>query len=72
MATRLPHQESHLPEHEREALEIVVTIAETVPGSTVDERLRREQTKAILELLAAHVSRVQSGPRPLRNEKPCG
>ncbi len=69
--TRLPHQESHLPEHEHETLEIVVSIDETVPGSTLDKRLRREQTKAILKLVAAHLSRVHSVPLPSDNEKPC-
>jgi hypothetical protein len=63
---------SHLLGHQHEALEIVVSIDETVPGSTLDKRLRREQTEALLQLLAAHRSQVQIAPTPGAKEKPCG
>lgn len=36
---------------------IVVSIEHTKPGSPLDEHLRREQTRALLDLLADHVAR---------------
>lgn len=54
-----------------EALEIVVTTDETVPAGTLDKRLRRGQTKVILVLVAAPLSRVHSVSRPPEREKPC-
>ncbi len=53
-----------------EALEIVVTTDETVPASTLDKRLRHGQTKVILELVAAPLSRVHSVSRPLTKKNP--
>jgi hypothetical protein len=41
-----------------EDIETIVSIEETIPGTALDQRLRREQTEAILQLLAAHSSRV--------------
>jgi hypothetical protein len=38
---------------------IVVSIERTKPGSPLDEHLRREQTQALLDLLADHVARQQ-------------
>jgi hypothetical protein len=53
-------------------MEVVMSIEETTPGSDLDELLRREQTEAILELIAAHVaaqSRVHIAPRNMQNEE---
>ncbi len=71
MAKRLPHQQSHPPEHgPEEELGIIVAIDETIPCATLDRMLRRERTKAILELIAAHLSRVHSVPHPLAKKNP--
>jgi hypothetical protein len=37
-------------------LEIIVSIEETEPGSVLDERLRREQARAFLRLLASYAA----------------
>jgi hypothetical protein len=42
--------------------EIVFIVEETAVGTELDAFLRREQTEALLELLAAHQSRVQIAP----------
>jgi hypothetical protein len=47
-----------------EGVEIVFIIEETVVGTELNALLRREQTEALLELLAAHRSRVQIAPTP--------
>lgn len=71
MARRLPHPESHRPEREHEEeLEIIATIDATIPGTALDKRLRREQAEAIVELIAAHLSRVHSAPHPLQKKNP--
>jgi len=49
---------------------VVVSIEHTKPGSPLDEQLRREQVRALLDLLADHVRRCQddqsqSGPAVL-------
>jgi hypothetical protein len=67
-----PHQESQPREHQHEeGLEIIVSIKESIAGAVLDQRLRREQTEAILRLLAAHLSRVHSVPPPPEAEKTC-
>jgi hypothetical protein len=38
---------------------VVVSIEHTKPGSPLDEQLRREQIRALLDLLADHVRRCQ-------------
>jgi hypothetical protein len=48
----------------------IVTIDETIPGAALNERLRLEQTRAILELTAAHLSRVHIVPRPSTDHNP--
>jgi hypothetical protein len=72
VARPLAHQESPLaePEHDEER-EIIVTIGETIPGTALDNRLRSEQTEALVELVAAHLSRVHSVHPPSDKEKPC-
>ncbi len=71
MAKRLPHQQLDLREHEPDVgLAIIVAIDETIPGTALDEVLWREQTAAILELIAAHLSRVHSVPRNSVKEEP--
>jgi hypothetical protein len=37
-----------------------MSIEETKPGSALDDQLRREQTKAIFDLLMAHRRRAES------------
>jgi hypothetical protein len=39
---------------------IVVSVEYTTPGSPLDEHLRREQTRALLNLLADHARRQRS------------
>lgn len=71
MAQRLRHQRLHPPEHDYDGeLEIIVTITETIPGAALDKRLRREQAEALLDLIAAHLSRVHSVPHPLAKKNP--
>lgn len=41
---------------------VVVSIEHTKPGSPLDEQLRREQVRALLDLLADHVRRCQDNP----------
>jgi hypothetical protein len=52
-------------------VEIVFIVEETVVGTELDALLRREQTEALFELLAAHRSRVQIAPTSATKEKPC-
>jgi hypothetical protein len=52
-------------------MEIVFIVEETVGGIDLDALLRREQTEALLELLAAHRSRVHIAPTPAAKGKPC-
>jgi len=40
--------------------QIVVSIEHTTPGSPLDEQLRREQTRALLDLLADHATRQRA------------
>jgi hypothetical protein len=54
---------------------IVVSIEHTKPGSPLDEHLRREQVRALLDLLADYVRRCQddesnSGPAVLPTPGP--
>jgi hypothetical protein len=42
---------------------VVVSIEHTKPGSPLDEQLRREQVRALLDLLADHVRRCQDDRR---------
>jgi hypothetical protein len=42
--------------------EVVVCVERAKPGSPLDERLRREQTLALLDLLADHVARRRANP----------
>jgi hypothetical protein len=54
-------------------MEVIYSIEETVPGSALDEQLRREQTQAILDVLASwieHQSQVQSVPPAPGKKKP--
>ncbi len=51
---------------------VVISIEETTPGSDLDERLRREQTEVVLELIAAHMaarSRVHIAPRNIQEQE---
>src|SRR6185295_19184847 len=41
-------------------LKTTMSIEETKPGSALDDQLRREQTKAIFDLLMAHRRRAES------------
>ena len=41
-------------------LETTMSIEETKPGSALDDQLRREQAKAIFDLLMAHRRRAES------------
>jgi hypothetical protein len=67
-----PHQESPPREHQHEEEpEIIASIKETIPSTALDQRLRREQTEAILELISAYLSRVHSVPPTSEDEKPC-
>ena len=52
-------------------MEIVFLVEEAVVGTELDALLRREQTEALLELLAPHRSRVHIAPTPAAKEKPC-
>lgn len=45
------------PQYPIEDLEPVFEVESPEPGSALDERLRREQTKAILDLLIAYKRR---------------
>jgi hypothetical protein len=65
VARQPAHQESHLREHDHDEE------LETDPGTALDNRLRREQAEAFLELTAAHRSRVHGVPPPSDKEKPC-
>jgi hypothetical protein len=48
-----------------EGAPIVVSVEYTKPGSPLDEHLRREQTRALLDLLADHARRQRSrGSQP--------
>lgn len=47
---------------------VVVSIRHTKPGSPLDEHLRREQIRALLDLLADHAAR-QERPRQKRQDK---
>ena len=51
-------------------MEIVFIVEETVVGTEFNALLRREQTEALLELLAAHRSRVQIAPTHATKENP--
>ncbi len=54
-------------------MDIVFLIEETIPGSQLDELLRREQARAVVELIAAYtgtLSRVHSALPPPGSEKP--
>ena len=48
---------SQAPRDPLEGAPVVVSIEHTKPGSPLDEHLRREQTRALLDLLADHVAR---------------
>lgn len=50
---------SQAPRDPLEGAPVVVSIEHTKPGSPLDEHLRREQTRALLDLLADHVARQQ-------------
>jgi hypothetical protein len=39
---------------------MTMAIEETKPGSALDEQLRREQAKAVFDLLIAHRQRAES------------
>jgi hypothetical protein len=41
---------------------VVVSIEHTKPGSPLDEHLRREQTRALLDLLADYAARRRANP----------
>jgi hypothetical protein len=59
-------------EHDHtKSLKIIVSIDETIAGTALDKLPRREQTKAVLDLLRAHRSRVHIASRSSRKEKPC-
>ncbi len=48
---------SQAPSDPLDGAPIVVSIEHTKPGSPLDDHLRREQTRALLDLLADHVAR---------------
>lgn len=58
------------PERGERDTEIIFVIDEMVRGTDLDALLRREQTEALLELLAAHRSRVHIAPWASEREKP--
>jgi hypothetical protein len=45
---------------------VVVSIRHTKPGSPLDEHLRREQIRALLDLLADHAARQEHHPKVAR------
>jgi hypothetical protein len=49
-----------------EELEVSVSIQHTTPGTAFDDRLRREQAQALLDLLASRRRRCQSGAQRAR------
>jgi hypothetical protein len=57
-------QDERRPSHDRRAsapigdLKVRVSIEQAPPGSALDDQLRREQAKAVFELLIAHRRRT--------------
>ena len=52
-------------------MDIIFLVEKTLVGTELDALLRREQTEALLQPLAAHRSRVHIAPTPAAKEKPC-
>ena len=51
---------------------ITISIEQTVPGSPLDERLRREQTRALLDLLVDVAARRKAQRRRADHPQPSG